>query len=212
MAQLSFAGREKRTRNPHTSNRSRAARRISILARCSSSLTFAGNFVVRTLLNASALPHLHRLAPRPRIRACARAQLLARARAHCRHGDSFVCSCRRWCDAAGDNADASKFNHWSVHAVTSRDHARRVACPAHSELPCRTPVPRSQPACPPRWRRARWQVAELLANVTLSGLHARRHRAHPHAVARPQGVHESGVRPLAARHVCAGSPRSLVCM
>ena len=69
VAQLSFAGREKRTRNPHTSNRSRAARRISILARCSSSLTFAGNFVVRTLLNASALPHLHRLAPRPRIRA-----------------------------------------------------------------------------------------------------------------------------------------------
>ena len=105
---------------------------------------------------------------------------------------------------AGDNADASKFNHRCAHAVTSRVHARRVACPAHSEPPCRTRVPRSQPACPPRWRRARGQVAELLANVNLSDLHARRHRVHPHAVARPQGVHEPGVRPLAAhRASCA---------
>ena len=105
---------------------------------------------------------------------------------------------------AGDNADASKFNHRCAHAVTSRVHARRVACPAHSEPPCRTRVPRSQPACPPRWRRARGQVAELLANVNLSDLHARRHRVHPHAVARPQGVHEPGVRPLAARRAsCA---------
>ena len=116
----------------------------------------------------------------------------------------FVHACRRWCDVAGDNADASKFNHRCAHAVTSHDHARCVACPAHSEPPCRTRVPRSQPACPPRWRRARGQVAELLANVTLSDLHARRHRAHPHAVARPQGVHEPGVRPLAARRAsCA---------
>ena len=127
-----------------------------------------------------------------------------RARWDASCSDSLVCACRRCCDAAGDNADASKFNHSSAHAVTSRVHARRVACPAHSEPPCHTRVPRSQPACPPRWRRARGQVAELLANITLSDLHARRHRVHPHAVARPQGVHEPSVRPLAAhRASCA---------
>ena len=140
-----------------------------------------------------------------------RAICATRARLGASCGDSFVDACRRWCDVAGDNADASKFNHRCAHAVTSRVHARRVACPAHSEPPCRTRVPRSQPACPPRWRRARGQVAELLANVNLSDLHARRHRVHPHAVARPQGVHEPGVRPLAARRAsCAcvrwGSP------
>ena len=145
----------------------------------------------------------------------ARAICATRARWDASCGDSLVYACRRCCDAAGDNADASKFNHSSAHAVTSRVHARRVACPAHSEPPCHTRVPRSQPACPPRWRRARGQVAELLANVTLSDLHARRHRVHPHAVARPQGVHEPGVRPLAAHRAscaCVRSPRRLVCM
>ena len=144
----------------------------------------------------------------------ARAICATRARWDASCGDSLVCACRRCCDAAGDNADASKFNHSSAYAVTSRVHARRVACPAHSEPPCRTRP--SLTAC----------LSTTMAPRAWAGGRAPRQR-HPQRLACPASssassrCRSSSRRARARReafgrascvHVCAGSPRSLVCM
>ena len=93
---------------------------------------------VRALCMTPTVPHYpsHPCHSRPRtLRMAAQPAQNGRALACLACVDSFVHACRRWRDAAGDNRRL-ELNHRNAHAVSSRDHARRVACPVHSEPRC----------------------------------------------------------------------------